>query len=297
VRFYLHGCQQDLEECPSTSTPSDSDDEQDLEECSSTSTLSDGDGEQVAPRTSTPSLGNFKSAPKDAGLMPDGSGRMAVSFVAQQSKEPKVQAACDAALQTEVRTFMKLQKHTREPGYNRIIEFLPERSCLGPQACLTLELVKPFGCDLFERLHEITVSTTIRAVSQVCEALGFLQSCGVVHGDLKCENVLLTSTNDIKLIDFGLAANVGETKRWPVGDNIHKRMRAKAVPAEFSQDLYGVGFIIQQFIWGNAAFKNEVPQAKATKEGLLADRMTLHELVQETWTWMQCIHRSSSCSR
>jgi hypothetical protein len=74
-------------------------------------------------------------------------------------------------------------------------------------------------------------------------------------------------------------------------------MRAMTRPEEFSQDLYGVGFIIQQFIWGNAAFKNEVPQAKATKEGLLADRMTLHELVQETWTWMQCIHRSSSCSR
>jgi serine/threonine protein kinase len=229
--------------------------------------------------------------------MPDGSGRMTVSFVAKQGKAPKTQAAREAALQTEIRTFMKLQKQAREPGYNHIIEFLQERSCLGPPACLTLELVKPFGCDLLERLHETTLSTKIRAVSQVCEALGFLQSCGIVHGDLKCENVLLTSTNDIKLIDFGMAANVGEKKWWPAGDNIPKRMRAKTMPAEFSQDLYGVGFIIQQFIWGSEAFKNEVPQAKATKEGLLADRMTLHELVQETWTWMQCIHRSSSCSR
>jgi serine/threonine protein kinase len=215
--------------------------------------------------------------------MPDGSGRPAISFVAKPGRNPKEQAVREADLQTEIQIFMKLQKQARQAGYNRIIEFLPERSCLGPQACLTLELVQPFGCDLFERLTEASPSTTTRAVSQVCEALGFLQSCGVVHGDLKCENVLLASTNDIKLIDFGMAASVGETRCWRASDNVPKRVRAKTMPAEFSQDLYGVGFIIQQFIWGNKAFKDEVPQAKATGELLLVGRMTLGELVQEPW--------------
>jgi serine/threonine protein kinase len=271
---------------------SDTEEEQEVE-----SDTDDGEQEaedcpiKVTPSTSTPStstpstspLGNYKSAPKDAGLMPDGSGRMAISFVAKEGRNPKVQAVREADLQTEIQIFMKLQKHDRELGCNRIIEFVAELSCLGPQACLTLELVKPFGCDLFERRCEISPSTTIRAISQVCEGLGFLQSCGVVHGDLKCENVLLTSTNDIKLIDFGMAANVGESRNWPASDNVPKRMRARTMPAESSQDLYGVGFIIQQFIWANEAFTNEVPLAKATKEQLIAGRMTLKELVQERW--------------
>jgi serine/threonine protein kinase len=278
MKLWARSAEEEQEDESDTEEEQDDDGEQEAEECPI----------QVTPSTSIPCmstsiLGSFKSAPKYAGLMPDGSGRMAISFVAKQSSNPKVQAVLEADLRTEIQIFMKLQKHARVPGCNRIIEFVVERSCLGPQARLTLELVKPFGCDLFERRREMSPFTTTRAISQVCEGLGFLQSCCVVHGDLKCENVLLTSTNDIKLIDFGMAANVSETRKWPAGDNVPKRMRARTMPAEFSQDLYGVGFIIEQFMWGNKAFTNEVPQAKATKELLMSCRMTLDELVQEPW--------------
>jgi hypothetical protein len=254
-----------------------------------------GEFELPAPEVLAVVIGSFKCAPEDAGVMPGGSGRRAVTFKAKQSQNPAHNAHREAVMGREIRFFQQIHQRSEEPGYDRIIEFLPERSCLGPQACLTLEVVQPFGCDLFQYLVKPSGSTMtlIKAVSQICEALSFLQNCGVVHGDLKCENVLLTATNDIKLIDLGLAANEGEEEWWPGADNIPPKMRKKTMPAEFYQDLFGLGYIIQQFLMGNRAFKKEVPRAAVAQGLLIAGRMTLDELVQEPWlSGVQC----SRCS-
>jgi len=44
-----------------------------------------------------------------------------------------------------------------------------------------------------------------RLFQEMCQALDYLHGMGVVHRDLKCENVLLSSQNQIKLADFGFA--------------------------------------------------------------------------------------------
>jgi hypothetical protein len=242
-------------------------------------------------------LGSFKSAPEDAGAMPDGSGRMAVSFKARRGRRG------EALLQNEIRIFRIVQQRlqAREPGYSRIIAFVPERSYLEPQACVTLELVMPYGRDLQEFLEGglRNVSTLLKAVSQMCEALRFLQDSGIVHGDLKSENVLLNLVHDIKLIDFGLAACKGETQRWPGNNNIPPDMRMRSMPAEFSQDLFGVGFILQHFEEHCPDFTKDVPQAAATRDRLMAreaaTRMTLEELVQEPWI-KDCRYSSGASS-
>ena len=42
-------------------------------------------------------------------------------------------------------------------------------------------------------------------ICQIAAAQKHLHSCGVVHRDLKADNVLLTAAEDVKLADFGLA--------------------------------------------------------------------------------------------
>ena len=45
---------------------------------------------------------------------------------------------------------------------------------------------------------------------QLAEAVAFLHRCGVVHRDLKAENILVTAQGLLKLNDFGMAAFVGD---------------------------------------------------------------------------------------
>ena len=83
-----------------------------------------------------------------------------------------------------------------------------------------------FHCLVFEllshSLYDVLRSTSFKGVSlglirkfarQILSALSFLRSRGVVHCDLKPENVLLVSADRsaVKLIDFGSSCLVGDT--------------------------------------------------------------------------------------
>ena len=49
----------------------------------------------------------------------------------------------------------------------------------------------------------------VKITLNILDALGYIHSHGVVHRDLKPENIMIDSGDNIKLIDFGIAANAG----------------------------------------------------------------------------------------
>jgi len=56
-------------------------------------------------------------------------------------------------------------------------------------------------------LKEIDAATMFKQV--VC-GLQYLHRNGVVHRDLKCENILLSNNNTVKIADFGFARRMGD---------------------------------------------------------------------------------------
>jgi len=56
---------------------------------------------------------------------------------------------------------------------------------------------------------ELTPDATYGLITQVCEALQFAHQRGIVHGDIKPSNLLVTPDGMVKLADFGLAQLTG----------------------------------------------------------------------------------------
>lgn len=67
------------------------------------------------------------------------------------------------------------------------------------------------GGDLGRVLDEektLPVSEVLRLLKEICSALEAIHSIGIIHRDVKPENVLLSKTRSVKLTDLGVARNV-----------------------------------------------------------------------------------------
>jgi serine/threonine protein kinase len=100
----------------------------------------------------------------------------------------------------EVRTFSVAGQHPNIVGLEGVTK---EEMCLVMEFCPSTLTKVNASLSLVEKLARIM---------EVCRGIAFLHKMGIVHGDLKPANVLISINGIAKLTDFGLSANVYSTK-------------------------------------------------------------------------------------
>ena len=139
------------------------------------------------------------------------------------------------------------------------------------------------------RHHPLALDAALRYFQQVCEALAFAHSRGVIHRDLKPQNLLLSEDKKvIKITDFGVAKMTQDTSDeiTRVGTNVYAppehhpdapdHLRERLTPAA---DIYSLAKTVYTVMTGLAPRRfsrqpiGELPAALMTEEwsqGLLS---------------------------
>jgi serine/threonine protein kinase len=137
---------------------------------------------------------------------------------------------------------------------------------------ITMEYIS--GEDLksfIRRARQLTVGTAINIAKQVCEGLAEAHRLGVIHRDLKPQNVMIDKEGNSRIMDFGIARSLKAKGITGAGVMIGtpEYMSPEQVDGkdpDQRSDVYSLGVILYEMVTGRAPFDAETPFAVGLKQ-------------------------------
>jgi serine/threonine protein kinase len=119
---------------------------------------------------------------------------------------------------------------------------------------------------LIEKRVDIPLVDRVRLLMQICEGVGYAHSRGVVHRDIKPANILVTTSGQVKILDFGLArvsTRATITKKGVIlgTPDYMAPEQAMGKPVDQRSDVFSAGAVFYEFLTLEKPFKGKTLHA------------------------------------
>lgn len=120
------------------------------------------------------------------------------------------------------------------------------------------------------RLGPLSMGKALNIARQICEGLAEAHRLGVIHRDLKPQNIMIDKEGNARIMDFGIARSLevkGITEEGHVVGTMEymspEQVEGKKVDER--SDIYSLGVIFYEMFTGRVPFEGNTPLSIATK--------------------------------
>ncbi|MGQ0801101.1 MAG: protein kinase domain-containing protein [Pseudomarimonas sp.] len=211
-----------------------------------------------------------------------GVGGMGEVWLAQRSSGDFVQDVALKLLKRGMdsdeisRRFVRERRILADLNHPHIAGFIDGGVSADGRLYFAMEYVDGVPITTFAREQALSVRASMQLLVAVCEAVAYAQSHLVVHRDLKPSNILIDTSGQPRVLDFGIAKLIGESVADTVLTASGMRMLSPAYaapeqvldePISTATDVYSLGVLAFELL------TNQLPHSRSGNMVALADQV------------------------
>ena len=180
-------------------------------------------------------------------------------------KIPLLQFESDAASYSRFQREEEIGQTLSHPYLLKIFPVEGEKS----RPYIVMEYLEGQTLDaLLKEIHPLPEPDAVKIASRICEALDYMHHHGVIHRDLKPQNIMICNHGAIRIMDFGIAKSLKARRITFVGfsptmgtPDYMAPEQVKGKRGDERTDIYALGAILYEMTTGSTPFEGESPYA------------------------------------